>query len=654
MVEASAANPRLRSKQTAPNHAPAKLDGEPMVDVWSRSGSKYRIRAVVLLAINVVLFAGVSCFAYWIRSGVALAPMMPGYWGEIAETFNFSGQPSITLAHMLVEPISVQDVPMQIFIIGLLMAALIAIPILVSILYRFWSSVPFILSVCILAVMPWLAITLLGACVIASLRPFRTRIRFVSALFALVPIVAYLMMAWHGSEEMVMGRFDPIDRVKFVAPWVLAVVASTLVFAIVLGISKIVDHRPGAITALLAVMFGLPVGLFEFHVGRDELHYRVLESLNNYYFMAFDAKLDLTDRVERRWASHPLPRPSWDELFQAEQQRWQSELDADPMAEESALVRHKAELIHRCDRFLGSYPSSRYAMNVLYIKARAIDMRVDSVEFRDKKWIRFYDGFPHETASRETWGIIAGNAHDTSVWAASILALSRLDARQCDVDRALDKLDALIEWLESSSDPIGREARSSADRGLLDRDSPEAGLKINLDQILVHAHRLRDLLRKNEDPLYGYDPLCRTDDRNGQLTFGFLHLHPRHEMYRKNLMILRHRFPHARIEDNIDLEIAKATPWRAPATEAEPLGEDARSSISLLESLIEQFPKGDAIPEALYELGVASFQRGGGHRSGEAFARLTAEFPDSIWSRLATRYSVTEMKPIGVAATHGR
>lgn len=619
-----------------------------MVDVWSRSGSKYRIRAVVLLAINVVLFAGVSCFAYWIRSGVATAPMMPGYWGELAETFNFSGQRSITLAHMLVEPINVQDVPMQIFVIGLLMAALIAVPILVSILYRFWLCVPFVLSVCVLAVMPWLAITLLGACVIASLKPFRTRIRFVSALFALIPIVVYLTLAWHGSEEMVMGRFDPIDRVKFVAPWVLAIVASTVVFAIVLGISKLVDHRPGAIAALLAVMFGLPVGLFEFHVGRDELHYRILESLNNYYFMAFDATLDLTDRVERRWASHPLPRPSWDELFQAEQQRWQSELDADPMAEESALVRHKAELIHRCDRFLRSYPNSRYAMNVLYMKARAIDMRVDPVEFRNTKWIRFYDSFPHETASREAWSVIAGNAPDSPVGAAALLALSRLDARHCDVDRALDKLDALIDRFESRSDDAGRPPNEPPRKGLLDRDRPEAGLNINLDHILVQGYRLRTLLSQNEDPLYGYDPICRNVERNHQLTFGFLHLNPRHAMYRTNLINLRRRFPHARIEDNIDLEIAKATPLVAGGAEA------GRSRIDLLEDLIKQFPQGDALPEALYELGVAFLHRADGKRSHEAFARLTTEFADSIWSRLAARYGAAGAPPIAVAASHGR
>ncbi len=223
----------------------------------------------MLLAVNVLLFAGVGCFAYWIRSGVVFAPAMEGYRDQFVQTFNFGRHTTVSLADLLIAPISIQDVPMQIPIIGLLMATLIAIPILVSILYRFWSSLPFILVVGVLAVMPWLAITLLGSCIIASIRPFSMRFRFISGVAGLVPIVVYLALAWHGSAELVMGRFDPIDRVKFIAPWVLAIVAATLLFAIVLTIAKLVDYRPGALTPLLALMVGLPVGVFAFRVGLD-------------------------------------------------------------------------------------------------------------------------------------------------------------------------------------------------------------------------------------------------------------------------------------------------------------------------------------------------------------------------------------------------
>ena len=45
----------------------------PLLDVWSRSGSRYRVRAIVLLGVNVLLFAGLACFAFWVRSGVGFA-----------------------------------------------------------------------------------------------------------------------------------------------------------------------------------------------------------------------------------------------------------------------------------------------------------------------------------------------------------------------------------------------------------------------------------------------------------------------------------------------------------------------------------------------------------------------------------------------------
>ena len=55
------------------------------MDVWSRSGSKYRIRAIFLLAVNIVLFAAVGSFAYWLRSGEVFAPARQGYWDLLAQ-----------------------------------------------------------------------------------------------------------------------------------------------------------------------------------------------------------------------------------------------------------------------------------------------------------------------------------------------------------------------------------------------------------------------------------------------------------------------------------------------------------------------------------------------------------------------------------------
>src|SRR5262245_61038433 len=192
----------------------------PIIDVWSRTAPKYRIRAILLLAVNVLLFSGVCNFAFWLRSGERFAPLMPGYRDQLIQTTQFTGDGGVSLGSLLLEPINVQEVPMQIPILGLLVGALTSVPILVAILYRFWSSIPFLLAVALLAVMPWLAITLLFSCVIAAVRPFRTRFRFMSALAGLVPIVIYFVLAWRGSAEMLAGQIYPYERIRFIAPWV--------------------------------------------------------------------------------------------------------------------------------------------------------------------------------------------------------------------------------------------------------------------------------------------------------------------------------------------------------------------------------------------------------------------------------------------------
>jgi len=159
----------------------------PLMDVWSRSGSKYRVRAVVLLAVNVLLFGGAACFAYWLRSGRRFSPPPRTAMDLLWQTFYGVGRPEVSLAAFLIDPINIQDVPVQIPIVGLLMAALISIPILVAMLYRFWSCGAVHSDAGLHRRHALAGDHPSGSCIIASVRPFRTRFRFMSALLALVP-----------------------------------------------------------------------------------------------------------------------------------------------------------------------------------------------------------------------------------------------------------------------------------------------------------------------------------------------------------------------------------------------------------------------------------------------------------------------------------
>ena len=618
---ASAGAPQTLPPSNHSNRPPASR----MMDVWSRSGSKYRIRAVILLSVNVLLFAEVGSFAFWLRSGERFAPIVPGYWGHFVQTFRFAGDNPVSLGSLLLDPISVLEVPMQIPILGLLMAALISIPILVAILYRFWASLPFIVVVGFLAVMPWLALTLLLSCILASVWPFRTRYRFMSALMGLVPVVIYLTLAYRGSTDIIAGRVDPIDGIKFVAPWVLAVVAAAGAFAVVLMIARIVDYRPGAIAPLLAVMFVLPAALFEFKVGRDELYYRLLEALNRAHFAESDASVAWRESAWRAYQRHPLPRPPWQVVRQIEEQKWLFELATELGPYESELTRHQATIAQRCDWFITHFPKSRYAANALFIKARALDTRVDVGEFRRTKWVRFYDDFP-TAASRETWLVLSELQPDSILGAAAGLRLAQLSAREGSVDRAVSRLERVIAALEAHSpegtadDPIELPRPS-----VLARGAPQSTLGISVEALELQARRLQGLLTANRDPLYGYEPLAGPRPGSTDWPYGLLDLDPRHERYAENLKRLKTQYPHCQIQDNIDLELAKAT--AAP-----------ESRIELLEACLKRFPDRDAAPETLLRLGMTYRETGQVEQSDLAFDKLLKRHPGSIWAYEVSQY----------------
>lgn len=619
----------------------------PVQDVWSRSGRKYRVRAIVLLWVNILLFSGVASFAYWLRSGVRFAPLTDSYFRDLADTFFGVGRADVSLGSFLLEPVSVLDVPMQIPIVGLLMASLIAIPILVALLYRFWSSVPFVLLVGMLAVMPWLAATLLLSCVLASVRPFRARIRFVSALVALVPVAVYLVLAWMGTDDALAGRVDPVERMRFIAPWVLAVVAAVVLFAIVLSIARLVNYRPGAITPLLALMFGLPVILFESYVGRDELYYRLIASVESAHFAEVDAGRTWEEAAWKAWHRHPRPRPSLESIREIEEQKWLFELMGELGPHESELAQHQAVIVDRCDWFLKYFPDSRYAVNVLFLKARSLDMRVDGPLFRERKLIRFYCDFP-SVASKRTWRLVAENGNRTPLGAVAQLRLAQLVLREGDVDRAAAMLRKVLDF---EPVPSFREVNDSAalvatasvpDRGLeevLGRDAPQTEVDVDLARTVFEARRLLELIEKNRDPLYGYEPLTGRSRSAHDFRPGLADFDARHERYLYNLLDLLERYPKAQLTDNIELEIAKATPAR-------------EDRIRLLRGLLRVRSRGDAAAEALYRLSDELYASELLDESLASASELVSRFPESMWARAVQRLHppLQRIGPIAVRA----
>ncbi|HRX84536.1 MAG TPA: hypothetical protein P5572_05900, partial [Phycisphaerae bacterium] len=458
-------------------------------DVWSRTSPKYRKRAIVLLIVNIILFAGLGSFAFWLRTGINFAPAQDNYWQILVETFVPRGD--VNLGNFVLFPIRIDLVPLHGVVVGLLLAALVSVPILIAILYRFPCSIPFILIIALIAVMPWLAINVTGACILASLRPFRFRFRYASALLGLMLVLLYFYGASRQATPPV-EHYSPADRLKFMSPWILATFASCLIMGVVLFLAKVVNYRPGVIAPLVVVAFAAPVLVFEWHVGRDELYYRLLEKRFSDDFGERDARMWF-DRITREsWELRPEPKPPLDKYRDQVDLRLALELDsASDMR--SAFAQQQENFIQACKDFVRAFPDSRYAPNVLYLQGQALDARIDVEAFSEKKLLRAYYDFPVSSPRAELiWKKVVHNAPDSSISAVGRYKLAVIEARAGRIARAIELLDELISKYENATaaDEVAAHGKGNSMTKALAAAPADASLKILVDNVLFEAHRL--------------------------------------------------------------------------------------------------------------------------------------------------------------------
>lgn len=605
-------------------------DAPRMVDVWSRTTSKYRFRAISLLIANIIVFAGLCCFAFWLREGKWFAPAIEGYGRLLSRTFLTVGGDA-TLANFVLFPIRVDQVPMHGMVVGLMLAALVSVPILISILYRFWSCVPFVLAVAFLSVMPWLAITLVGACLLASVKRLRFRFRYASALLGLVLVLIY----FYGASRQTPAAVDlyrPQDRLAFIGPWVLATIAACLMMGAVLALAKWVNYRPGVVAPSLLAAFIVPMVLFAQYVGPDELYYRLLERRMKDRF----ATRNLDDWFEQTayeaWVAQPSPKPDYETYRKRVELKMQFQLDAQ-MGFENAAVQALAEAISECDWFLQRFPGSRYAPNVLYLKAKTMDTRVDRSAFTQKKELRFYDDFPADR-SQLTWKMVEYNSPDSNLAVVARYRLAQIAARQGRIDEAENLLRDLINRYEKSAHE--RDDQPSV-AGVLKPARPEDTLDVSIDSVVLQARRLLALLVNNaDDPRYGSRPLCGSLEGEPKI-YGLLQLDPRDENYQDNLLriIAEDGYKYCLLADNVCLQ--------ASILETNP-----QERIRRLEYCLEQYRNGDARPETLYRLAEAYQEAERPTKARELLEAMLQSYPDDpFWSE-AARNRLQAIEPAAV------
>ncbi len=600
-----------------------------IVDVWSRTTPRYRRRAAAFLAINLLLFAALACFTYWLRTGDAHPVLRPaisligdaasaryGYWTFWKAAVRPFGPNQVTLTDFLMFPISVDQVPAHILIVGMLMGSLVTIPILVAMLYRLPAAIFFLLIVCFVGVLPWLSVTLLLSCLIARARPFQFSFRYATVLLALIPAVVYFIVASRGVSAEVAAMAGPIDRMKLYAPWMVTVIASCLGAGIVLAVAYLINYRPGGITPLLAVLFAVPVIVFQTEVGADELAYRLLEHdygpNSGRVFVDMDPR-ELVERgAELEWVAD-------DEKDERNIKAIvQNKMVVLKLALPTELLRQQHEVVERCDWFMRVYPESRYYWNCLYLKARALDMRIDMELLRREALLHFYADFPSEV-SRETWQEILREKPTSPFASVAGLKLAMLAAREGRLKLSEDVLERVVTTFGGYAPNTPTTVRASGLRQLLARKPADSTLNVDPQAVAERAAQVLLLIRENKsgqfkDSLY---------PENNPISLLF-RCDPHHASYRENLRHIDQWFPGSKFHDNLMVYLA--------LTE-----HDVKIRRDRLQEVANRYRDGDAAPHALYELGVLELNHNRKSEGVQALELLLKKYPDSPWSASARR-----------------
>jgi hypothetical protein len=583
---------------------------------------------VVFLSLTFLLFAGLCVFLHWLH----VAKAFDFSWSSYVAPARVWGAQTQTLNDFLRYPISVERAPLHGIVLGLLVAAIVAMPILVAILYRFFCSLPFIAAVLILAHLPWMAFTLLGGCILASVRPFRMTFRYGSALLGMMPVLLYLYLAAWSDAGAPGQSMTPSERTLMIAPWVLAVLSACAMMAAVLLIARVVNFRPGAMAPVMAVTFAMPAVMFFEYVGRDELDYRLLEAhvgprsdrslatrdVRDMLLEWLDVRvepdtlLNFNDDVAVIWQESPRFRE------RALQEMWRGWLAG------------RAAAYEACNRFLAAHPDSKYVPCVLYVQARLMDMRLDEVKLRRDGRREFYTDYPH-AQSEPAWTALASRYPDSPLAAAAGLRRAQLRLRRGEVAEARELLAEVERRAEQGARPSP--ASRPAIHLLLRAPAPESSLEFDPAPFLFEARRLRELIDANvDDPVFGARPLVE-----------FAALDPHREQYDQQLLRLADRYQGALLYDNLIARWSAARP-------------DLAERASALAASIGRFAGGDAVPEALYQLADLEIQSVSGdeHSRQTGMARMkdvAARFGGTCWGRKAqARLALLSAEPVTASA----
>ena len=320
-------------------------------------------RAVFFITVDLAGFTAVNAFLYYLSTGRWLDLSVGSYKAAIASP----------ISEVLLHPLSIFNQPWMMLAAGLLIAAVVFVPIMVAVLYRLSVSALFVLAVAVVGHAPLLAVFLAGGCIIAGRTGLRRDLPMVALLAGLAPIVVYFYF-FAGSDEALLL---PLQRLSVRLILVLALIAAVLAGAVVSVLARLMQFRPGIIWPVILVLLSVPTWVFFERVGVDELDYALIAARigpGEAVFappaaegMSYPVRIT-TLPVSTRSASQPASqravaasKPALALLVRARVE----------------LGRQRTTLSAECEKFIKRHPDSARSAAVMWIIATVKDIRID-------------------------------------------------------------------------------------------------------------------------------------------------------------------------------------------------------------------------------------------------------------------------------------
>ncbi|MBK8269442.1 MAG: hypothetical protein IPK83_14505 [Planctomycetes bacterium] len=420
------------------------------------------------------------------------------------------------------------------------------------------------------------------------------------------------------------------------APWVLAMLSSCIICALGLAIAKLINYRPGGMPPVLILLFAIPVLLFHSFVGRDELEFRILENefgrSSSSVFAPVDIGALAQQAASARWSQ--TSSGSFDTLFdEIYGQTRTGILDR--------IEQKRLDAVTLCDAFIERFPQSQHIPDVLFLKARTLDLRIDLAKLERKRLAEFRADLP-SPASRQTWLTLSERFPTYTGSATALYRLAILAACAGDFSESIHYLETIGRRFSAMPEELrGGEFTESVVGSAFKRSTTLTNFQADVVLHIERAEALREIIEygRLDTPRRLSEVFVSTPDESDEWVRPvqlFLRLDPSNPDYKYNLTHLAECFPNSNAAGYIEIRLA--------GFESSP--ENRIEQLRLLANCLTAEEGG---AEARFMLADALHESNAIEPAKRVFSTLKQAHSESIWSKRAAK----RLKSMEALQAHG-